>query len=105
MSRREIQGHLQEIYGMEVSPTLISNVTDPEGPVTLLNLTQFAGQVQVDLHDDGGDQRRYSQYRNPNCCVRVSRPMHEFMDAWCQQGPSTTSPSGSAINHKSWRIC
>jgi len=28
LSTREIQGHLEEIYGVEVSPTLISNVTD-----------------------------------------------------------------------------
>src|ERR1043166_1378601 len=28
MSTREIQEHLQEIYGVEVSPTLISDVTD-----------------------------------------------------------------------------
>jgi putative transposase len=28
MTTRDIQGHLQEIYGVEVSPTLISNVTD-----------------------------------------------------------------------------
>jgi len=28
MSTREIQGHLEEIYGIEVSPTLISNVTE-----------------------------------------------------------------------------
>ena len=28
MTTREIQGHLEEIYGIEVSPTLISNVTD-----------------------------------------------------------------------------
>ena len=28
MGTREIQGHLQEIYGIEVSPTLISNVTE-----------------------------------------------------------------------------
>ena len=28
MTTREIQGHLHEIYGVEVSPTLISNVTD-----------------------------------------------------------------------------
>jgi putative transposase len=28
MSTREIQGHLQEIYGIEVSPTLISTVTE-----------------------------------------------------------------------------
>lgn len=28
MTTREIQGHLNELYGVEVSPTLISNVTD-----------------------------------------------------------------------------
>ncbi len=28
MTTREIQGGLQEIYGVEVSPSLISNVTD-----------------------------------------------------------------------------
>jgi len=28
MTTREIQGHLEEIYGIEVSPTLISKVTD-----------------------------------------------------------------------------
>jgi putative transposase len=28
MSTREIQGHLEEIYGIDVSPTLISNVTE-----------------------------------------------------------------------------
>jgi putative transposase len=28
MSTREIQGHLEEMYGVEVSPTLISNITD-----------------------------------------------------------------------------
>jgi putative transposase len=28
MTTREIQGHLEEIYGVEVSPTLISNVTE-----------------------------------------------------------------------------
>ncbi len=28
MSTREIQGHLEEIYRVEVSPTLISNVTE-----------------------------------------------------------------------------
>ena len=28
MTTREIQGHLHELYGVEVSPTLISNITD-----------------------------------------------------------------------------
>jgi putative transposase len=28
MSTREIQGHLRELYGLEVSPDLVSTVTD-----------------------------------------------------------------------------
>ena len=28
MTTRQIQGHLQELYGVEVSPTLMSSVTD-----------------------------------------------------------------------------
>ena len=28
MTTRDIQGHLEEMYGVEVSPTLICNVTD-----------------------------------------------------------------------------
>ena len=60
------------------------------GPVTLLNLTQF----------DAGDTFKliYSVAEvipgeiltigNPNCRVRVNGPIHEFMEAWCQQGPS-----------------
>ena len=30
MTTREIQGHLHELYGVEASPTLISNITDAE---------------------------------------------------------------------------
>src|SRR3989442_11900778 len=30
MSTREIQGHLKEIYGVEISPSLISEVTDAD---------------------------------------------------------------------------
>jgi len=62
----------------------------PLGTVTLLNLTQF----------DAGDTFKliYSvaevvpgptlRIGNPNCRVRVGRPIHEFIDSWCQQGPS-----------------
>ena len=62
----------------------------PEGPVTLLNLTQFnAGDTFKLLVSVGevisGDTLRIG---NPNCRVRVPRPIHEFIDAWCQQGPS-----------------
>jgi L-arabinose isomerase len=65
-----------------------------EGPVTLLNLTQFGAR------DRSGDTFKliYAvgevipgpvlQIGNPNCRVRVQHPLHEFMDAWCQHGPS-----------------
>lgn len=61
-----------------------------EGPVTLLNLTQF----------DAGDRFKmiYSvceiipgtilSIGNPNCRVRLAKPIHEFIDQWCQQGPA-----------------
>jgi len=60
------------------------------GPVTLLNLTQFdpacdtfklicaVGEVVPgDILNIG----------NPNCRIRVKKPIHEFFDAWCQEGP------------------
>jgi L-arabinose isomerase len=61
-----------------------------QGPVTLLNLTQFdAGDTFKLIYAIGevipGPTLRIG---NPNCRVRVSRPIHEFMDSWCQQGPS-----------------
>jgi L-arabinose isomerase len=61
-----------------------------QGRVTLLNLIQF----------DSGDTFKLIYtiaevipgetlaIGNPNCRVRVNRPIHEFMDTWCQQGPS-----------------
>lgn len=60
-----------------------------EGPVTLLNLTQFdAGEsfklICTEAEVVPGDTLRIG---NPNCRVRLGRPIHEFMDAWCQQGP------------------
>ncbi|MCX5642241.1 MAG: hypothetical protein NTY10_03265 [Candidatus Omnitrophica bacterium] len=59
------------------------------GPVTLLNLTQFdAGDTFKLIYTVGevipGDILNIG---NPNCRVRVKRPLPEFFDAWCQQGP------------------
>ena len=61
-----------------------------EGPVTLLNLTQTnAGDTFKLIYTTAevihGDILNIG---NPNCRVRVERPIPEFMDAWCQQGPS-----------------
>jgi len=60
-----------------------------QGPVTLLNLTQFdAGDtfklICTEAEVVPGDTLRIG---NPNCRVRLARPIHEFFDAWCQQGP------------------
>ena len=62
----------------------------PTGPVTLLNLSQFVAGPRFKLIHTVGDAipGDILNIGNPNCRVRVSSPMHEFMDAWCQQGPS-----------------
>jgi L-arabinose isomerase len=62
----------------------------PAGPVTLLNLTQFAAGPKFKLIYTTGEAiaGEILNIGNPNCRVRVQKPIHEFMDAWCQQGPS-----------------
>jgi L-arabinose isomerase len=61
-----------------------------QGPVTLLNLTQFdAGDTFKLIYSIGEIiPGPVLSIGNPNCRVRVGRPIHEFMDAWCRQGPS-----------------
>ncbi len=61
-----------------------------KGPVTLLNISQ----------NEAGDRFKFIysigeiipgpilSIGNPNCRVRVSKPIHEFMDEWCREGPS-----------------
>ncbi|WP_437222383.1 hypothetical protein SH661x_002754 [Planctomicrobium sp. SH661] len=61
-----------------------------QGPVTLVNLTQFdAGETFKLVYTEGevipGEILRIG---NPNCRVRLNQPLHQFFDAWCQQGPS-----------------
>ena len=61
-----------------------------EGPVTLLNLTQFdSGDIFKLIYSVGEIiSGPILSIGNPNCRVRLQRPIHEFMDAWCQQGPA-----------------
>ena len=68
-----------------------------EGPVTLLNLTQFDAGDTFKLIYSVGEviAGPLLNIGNPNCRVRVHRPLHEFMDAWCQQGPSHHVALGS----------
>jgi L-arabinose isomerase len=61
-----------------------------QGPVTLLNLTQFgAGETFKLIYSIAEVMPGpILAIGNPNCRVRVAKPIHEFMDEWCQHGPS-----------------
>jgi putative transposase len=67
MSTREIQGHLEEIYGVDVSPTLISNVTDAvvdevrawqSRPLDAVYPIVYLDAIQVKMRDGGHVQNR-----------------------------------------------
>ena len=61
-----------------------------EGPVTLLNLTQYNAGDSFKLVYSIGEiiPGTILSIGNPNCRVKVSTPIHEFIDAWCQHGTS-----------------
>jgi putative transposase len=67
MTTRDIQGHLEEIYGVEVSPTLISNVTDgvaeevktwQSRPLEALYPILYLDALHVKMRDAGQVQKR-----------------------------------------------
>jgi len=67
MTTREIQGHLEEIYGIEVSPTLISNVTDAvveevkqwqNRPLEELYPIVYLDALMVKVRDEGHIQNK-----------------------------------------------
>jgi len=67
MSTREITGHLEEIYGVEVSPTLISNVTDAvkqevtawqNRPIDAVYPIFYLDALYVKIRDTGHIQNR-----------------------------------------------
>ena len=61
-----------------------------QGPITLLNLTQFnAGETFKLIYSVAEViPGPILSIGNLNCRVRVKKPIHAFMDEWCQQGPS-----------------
>ena len=67
MTTREIQAHLQEIYGVEVSPTLMSNVTEAvqdevqawqNRPLEPIYPIVYMDALYVRMRDDGHVQNR-----------------------------------------------
>jgi putative transposase len=72
MSTREIQGHLRELYGIEVSPDLVSAVTDAvldevaewqNRPLEPLYPLVFLDALRVKVRD--GEQERRRRRRSP----------------------------------------
>ncbi len=60
-----------------------------EGTCTLLNLTQFGTDKTFKLIYSIGEviSGDILNIGNPNCRVRVSKPIPEFFNDWCQEGP------------------
>jgi putative transposase len=67
MTTRDIQGHLEELYGVEVSPTLISNVTDAvmdevrawqSRPLDAVYPIVYLDALMVKMRDQGQVQNR-----------------------------------------------
>src|SRR5260370_25308727 len=67
MTTREIQGHLEEIYGVEVSPTLVSNVSDgvleevqqwQNRPLEELYPIVYLDALMVKVRDEGHIQNK-----------------------------------------------
>ena len=84
MSTREIQGHLEEIYGVEVSPTLISNVTEAvmEEVKTLAEPAAGCGlSDRVPGRAGGEDSRRRA--RSEQGDLRGDRRQHEGATKKC----------------------
>jgi L-arabinose isomerase len=61
-----------------------------EGPVTLVNLTEVDAGESFKLITTVGKvvPGNILSIGNPNCRVKIERRINEFMDAWCQEGPS-----------------
>ena len=68
-----------------------------KGPVTILNLTQsdYSCDTFKLIYTTGevidGD---ILSVGNPNCRLRISKPIHEFVEEWCMQGPIHHSSLG-----------
>jgi len=66
------------------------------GVCTLLNITQLGTEKTFKLIYSIGEvvSGEHLMIGNPNCCIRVNRPIPEFINAWCQEGPGHHSAMG-----------
>lgn len=80
--------HLEVIHG-KTGEGLGIDFAMAEGPCTLLNLTQFGTDKAFKLIYSVGEvvPGDVLNIGNPNCRVKVGKPIHVFFEDWCQQGP------------------
>src|SRR4051794_32672183 len=94
MSTREIQGHLEELCGVEVSPTLISMVTDAAA-------AEAAELTSGPLCRSGADGPCIRRYQRPACPLYSSgtgQQTDDGSDQWAiSRGPAwqPEAPSGN----------
>ncbi len=99
MSTREIQGHLRELYGLDVSPDLVSAVTDAvleevtewqKRPLEALYPLIFFDAIRIKVRDEG-------TVRNKAVYVALGvRPdgTKEVLGLWIEQSEGPSSGSG-----------
>jgi len=82
--------HLDIIHGKTGHGLGIDFDIEP-GPVTLLNLSEHTSPScnKFKLIYSIGEviPGAILNIGNPNCRVRLQRPIHEFFERWCQEGP------------------
>ena len=95
MSTREIQAHLEEIYGVEVSPTLVSNVTEAvqdevrawrNRPLEPIYPIVYLDALYVSMRDNGHVQNR-AVY------VAIGINLEGNKDYWAYGHPPTKAQS------------
>lgn len=66
------------------------------GPVTLLNMTENDAEQTYKLIYTVAEVIPGEVLRigNPNCRLKLKKPIHQFIDDWCQQGPVHHSSLG-----------
>ena len=98
MSTREIQGHLRELYGIEVSPDLVSAVTDAvldevaewqNRPLDALYPLVFLDALRVKVRDEG--TVRNKAVTSPSASARTAPRRGSASGSSRPRGPSSGS--------------
>jgi len=103
MTVREIQNHLEEMYGTEVSPTLISSVTDAvmeevkawqARPLDALYPIVYLDCIHAKVRDAGAVRVKVG---SPSCSMSVCRSIKRFPDYTKSRIPSRMRHQGPAL--------